>query len=280
MPAIPLTMTAGVIFGPAAGTAIVSVSATTAATVAFLIARYLARDRIMAYAQRNKRFAAIDRAISQNGLKFVTLLRLSPLLPFALSNYIYGLTSVDLGSYVLGSWLGMLPGTYAYVSAGYVGKAVLLEGTAHAGDGGGFDLAPWQIALGVGASILAIGFIGQLAKRAIEEADDGGGEFAPVATEEAAAAAAAASAAASAAADGYANSAGRAPPALELGRTQPAEAPAGEAAEASPLLQQRSPMSARGGAAPPTALQPPAVRTPKQQHQQPAPRVSSHSHTE
>ena len=46
------------------------------------------------------------------------LLRLSPLLPLALSNYLYGLTSVDFAPYVLGSWLGMLPGTFAYVSAG------------------------------------------------------------------------------------------------------------------------------------------------------------------
>jgi len=48
----------------------------------------------------------------------VTLLRLSPLLPLALSNYFYGLTSVDLASYVAGSWLGMLPGTVLYVIAG------------------------------------------------------------------------------------------------------------------------------------------------------------------
>ena len=40
------------------------------------------------------------------------------MLPLALSNYLYGLTSVDLGSYVLGSWAGMLPGTIAYVAAG------------------------------------------------------------------------------------------------------------------------------------------------------------------
>lgn len=66
--------------------------------------------QIAALAYKNKRFAAIDRAISRNGLKFVTLLRLSPLLPLSISNYLYGLTSVDLGSYVLGSWLGMLPG--------------------------------------------------------------------------------------------------------------------------------------------------------------------------
>jgi uncharacterized membrane protein YdjX (TVP38/TMEM64 family) len=68
--------------------------------------------QIAKLAYKNKRFAAIDRAISRNGLKFVTLLRLSPLLPLAASNYLYGLTSVDLGSYVLGSWIGMLPGEH------------------------------------------------------------------------------------------------------------------------------------------------------------------------
>lgn len=72
--------------------------------------------QIAKLASRNKRFAAIDRAISRNGLKFVTLLRLSPLLPLAVSNYLYGLTSVDLGSYVLGSWLGMLPGEVVILS--------------------------------------------------------------------------------------------------------------------------------------------------------------------
>lgn len=52
---------------------------------------------MLAAARRNKRFAAVDRAIARDGLKFVTLLRLSPLLPLAASNYLYGLTSVDLG---------------------------------------------------------------------------------------------------------------------------------------------------------------------------------------
>ena len=181
MPASPLTIAAGAIFGPVKGTAIVSASSTTAATVAFLIARYLARDRILATAQQNKRFAAIDRAISQNGFKFVALLRLSPLLPFSLSNYIYGLTSVDLGSYVLASWLGMLPGTYAYVSAGYVGRAVLLDAAGGGAAGGAASAAAgagtpsWLLGVGVGASILAVGFIGQLAKRAIDEADAAAG---------------------------------------------------------------------------------------------------------
>lgn len=66
--------------------------------------------QVATLARRNKRWASIDRAISRNGFKFVMLLRLSPLLPLAVSNYLYGLTSVDLGAYVAGSWLGMLPG--------------------------------------------------------------------------------------------------------------------------------------------------------------------------
>ncbi|GBF88152.1 membrane protein [Raphidocelis subcapitata] len=196
VPAIPLTMTAGAIFGQAAGTAVVVISALLAAAAAFLIARYLARDRILAFAQRNKRFAAIDRAISRDGLRFVTLLRLSPLLPLALSNYFYGLTSVDLGSYLLGTCVGILPGTYAYVTAGHVGKAVLLEG----GGAGALGVAPWQVGLGVGASLLAIAVIGQMARKAIEEADadaEGGGRDAG---EDAAAAAAAGAAAAGGAA--------------------------------------------------------------------------------
>ena len=69
-------------------------------------------------AEKNNNFKAIDRAIGKNGFKVVTLLRLSPLLPLALSNYFYGLTSVDLPAYVAGSWLGMLPGTILYVIAG------------------------------------------------------------------------------------------------------------------------------------------------------------------
>lgn len=53
--------------------------------------------QIMALAKGNKRFAAIDRAIAKDGLKFVTLLRLSPLLPLALSNYMYGGWSGQVG---------------------------------------------------------------------------------------------------------------------------------------------------------------------------------------
>ncbi|XP_019051900.1 PREDICTED: uncharacterized protein LOC104589491 isoform X2 [Nelumbo nucifera] len=127
IPAIPLTMSAGLLFGTVIGTIIVSISGTVAATVAFLIARYFARERILKMVKGNKKFLAIDKAIGENGFRVVTLLRLSPLLPFSLGNYLYGLTSVKFIPYVLGSWLGMLPGTWAYVCAGAFGRAIIFR---------------------------------------------------------------------------------------------------------------------------------------------------------
>ena len=73
-----------------------------AASVSFLIARYLARDRILKLVEGNQKFQAIDRAIGDNGFRVVALLRLSPLLPFALGNYLYGLTSVEFLPYIVG----------------------------------------------------------------------------------------------------------------------------------------------------------------------------------
>jgi uncharacterized membrane protein YdjX (TVP38/TMEM64 family) len=108
IPAVPLTMSAGLLFGSLYGTILVSISGTLAATASFLIARYLARDRIVAMAKNNKKFLAIDKAIGEDSFRVVTLLRLSPLLPFSLGNYLYGLTSVKLLPYILGRYLSDL----------------------------------------------------------------------------------------------------------------------------------------------------------------------------
>eukprot|EP01023_Acetabularia_acetabulum_P003800 TRINITY_DN1157_c0_g2_i1.p2 TRINITY_DN1157_c0_g2~~TRINITY_DN1157_c0_g2_i1.p2 ORF type:complete len:342 (-),score=62.18 TRINITY_DN1157_c0_g2_i1:1730-2755(-) len=166
VPAIPLTMTAGVIFGVIPGTMIVSLAGTIAATISFLIARYLARDRVMKFVGTNPKLAAIDKAIGKDGFRVVVLLRLSPLLPLAASNYFYGLTSVELVKYVCGSWLGMLPGTFAYVFAGRASRDVFLEG------GQGTGLVWWQIALGVGTTILALLYVGRVAKKALEKYEE------------------------------------------------------------------------------------------------------------
>jgi len=118
VPALPLTVGCGYLFGPVKGTAIVSLSSTAAAGLSFIISRYALRDVFGQLAAKNSKFRAIDKAVSKEGFKYTLLLRLSPLLPFALSNYLYGLTSLRFTPYILGSWLGMLPGTIAYVYGG------------------------------------------------------------------------------------------------------------------------------------------------------------------
>ncbi|OVA14556.1 SNARE associated Golgi protein [Macleaya cordata] len=170
IPAIPLTMSAGLLFGSFTGTILVSISGTVAATVAFLIARYFARDRILKLVEGNKKFLAIDKAIGENGFRVVTLLRLSPLLPFSLGNYLYGLTSVKFLPYVLGSWLGMLPGTWAYVSAGAFGRAIIQEESEVGLPGGNGQLL--TLGLGLLATALAAAYVTKLAKDAVKDIDE------------------------------------------------------------------------------------------------------------
>lgn len=163
VPAIPLTLGSGYLFGVPEGTAVVSLASTVAAAAAFLISRYGLRDYIERRAQRYPRFRAMDRAIGREGFKFVFLLRLSPLLPFSISNYLYGLTSVGLPEFVLGSWLGMLPGTIAYVSAG-----AALSALADITDGKP-AVNKWLVVLGVSATIMVLSLLGRLAAKVVEE---------------------------------------------------------------------------------------------------------------
>jgi uncharacterized membrane protein YdjX (TVP38/TMEM64 family) len=103
----------------------VSAGSTLGASLAFLVARFIARDKIQIIAQRNDKFRKIDNAIGKQGAKLIFLLRLSPVIPFNLSNYFYGLTGVRFWPYVLASWIGMMPGTFLYVYIGTAGKAAV-----------------------------------------------------------------------------------------------------------------------------------------------------------
>ena len=173
VPAIPLTMSAGAIFGSVQGTAMVSVSGTAAAALSFLIARYALRDRIKEVAAQNPKFAAIDNAIGEDSFRVVALLRLSPLLPFALSNYLYGLTSVKFRPYVLASWLGMLPGTFAYVSAGSVGMTLMEAGADGSVGGGGDEMTHIaQVACGFGFAVLSGAYVTRIATEALKDVEE------------------------------------------------------------------------------------------------------------
>ena len=124
-PGAILTIGAGFAFGLWKGFLAVSAGATLGASLAFLVARFIARDKVEAIAKRNEKFRNIDNAIGKQGAKLVFLLRLSPVIPFNLSNYFYGLTGVKFWPYVLASWIGMMPGTFLYVYIGTAGKAAV-----------------------------------------------------------------------------------------------------------------------------------------------------------
>jgi uncharacterized membrane protein YdjX (TVP38/TMEM64 family) len=122
-PGFVLTLGAGAVFGVARGSVLVSVASTLGATCAFLVGRYLARGWVAEKLGGNATFAAIDRAVAEEGWKIVSLTRLSPVFPFALLNYAFGLTRVKLRDYVLASWIGMMPGTVMYVYLGSLARA-------------------------------------------------------------------------------------------------------------------------------------------------------------
>jgi uncharacterized membrane protein YdjX (TVP38/TMEM64 family) len=161
VPGSLLTIGAGLAFGVFWGTVVVSVSSTVAAAAAFLIARHLARERVERLARGNARWAAVDRAIRENGWKVVVLLRLSPVVPFNVSNYLYGLTAVPFGAYVLASWLAMLPATIVYVSLGAAGRAAT---------GGGRSTAEWTLlAVGLLATVVVTVVLTRAARRQLQK---------------------------------------------------------------------------------------------------------------
>ena len=124
-----LTLGAGVVFGVVLGSFYVFIGATIGATAAFLVGRYLARGWVAEKIQGNSKFQAIDEAVGKEGLKIVLLTRLSPIFPFTLLNYAYGVTGVSLKDYLLGS-AGMIPGTIMYVYIGSLAGSLATIGTS------------------------------------------------------------------------------------------------------------------------------------------------------
>lgn len=164
LPGSVLTLGAGAVFGVVKGVAICSVAATLGATAAFLVGRYLARDRVARMIEGNARFRAIDEAVGREGWKIVGLTRLSPVFPFNLLNYAYGITRVSLRDYVLASWIGMLPGTVMYVYLGSLAGSLATLGR----QGGGRTHAQWALyGVGLVATVVVTVFVTRIARAAL-----------------------------------------------------------------------------------------------------------------
>jgi len=117
VPALPLTILGGLVFGAARGTGYVAIAATTGACLSFLVARYAARAVVERWMAAYPALARMDRAVARHGFRIVMITRLVPIFPFNLQNYAYGLTSIGFGAYAVTSFLCMLPGTLAFTAA-------------------------------------------------------------------------------------------------------------------------------------------------------------------
>jgi len=165
-----LTIGAGFAFGLWKGFLAVSAGATLGAALAFLVARFIARDKVEAIAQRNEKFRRIDKAIGRKGAKLIFLLRLSPVIPFNLSNYFYGLTSVKFWPYVLASWIGMIPGTFLYVYIGVASKAAVI--TAAGGEAVKHGWQYWTfLGVGLGATVVVTIWVTKIARDALRKTE-------------------------------------------------------------------------------------------------------------
>jgi uncharacterized membrane protein YdjX (TVP38/TMEM64 family) len=164
VPGSILTLGTGFLLGLGWGTLTVSIGSTAGAAAAFGVSRILFRERVRRRLGNRPAFRAIDRAVADEGLKIVLLLRVSPLFPYNVLNYAFGATGVSFRSFVLGSWLGMFPGTLLYVYLGSGARTLAYAATGRVGHD------PWGnalFALGLVATVVATWVITRAARRAL-----------------------------------------------------------------------------------------------------------------
>jgi len=169
VPGSALTLASGALFGVGVGFVIVSIASTTGAALAFLIARHLARNSVQQLAKGSPKFNAADRAIGEGGWRIVAMLRLVPMFPFSVGNYLLGLTPVGFLPYVLASWIGMMPGTLLYVYFGHIGRASV---EAAAGAGGRTPMEWVLIVVGLLAALAVTVYLTRLTRRKLAEQTD------------------------------------------------------------------------------------------------------------
>ena len=162
IPGSALTVVAGTLFGSVLGVVVVINAATLGASLAFLIARYFARDAVARRLAANEKFQKLDRLTEEHGAIIVALTRLVPLFPFNLLNYGFGLTRIPFRTYVIWSWVCMLPATILFV----VGADAFTEGLTQ-------GRVPWALVGVLVAVGLVLAFLIRYARRKLKEREVG-----------------------------------------------------------------------------------------------------------
>jgi len=152
LPGALFALAGGALFGPVWGALLNLVGATIGASLAFLIARYLAGEWVAT--RTGGRLKRLIDGVEAEGWRFVAFVRLVPLFPFNLTNYALGLTRISFQSYVATSFICMAPGAIAYTWLGHAGREAL------AGDASAIRYG--LLALGL---LAAIAFLPRLVRR-------------------------------------------------------------------------------------------------------------------
>jgi uncharacterized membrane protein YdjX (TVP38/TMEM64 family) len=154
-----LTIAAGFAYG-VWGLPVAIVAATIGASLAFLVARYLVRGTVRRVLETRRNLAAIDRAVAAEGWRIVLLCRLSPIVPFNVQNYLFGVTGVPFWGYAVATFVGIAPATALFAYIGAFGETAF--------DGGP---AKWAFfAAGLAAAAIAIALVMRKARTLLRQA--------------------------------------------------------------------------------------------------------------
>lgn len=158
-PGSAFTLAAGVAYGMWLGLALSVAATTVAAAIHFAIARHLLEGVVRRRLAHRRPFEILDRAVSRDAWKIVGLTRVSSVIPGAVQNVLYAVTSVRFRTFVLASIVGLVPPTLFFAAAGSTGADLL-------GAGGTGAMASFEIrAAALGALALAVAFLVRRARR-------------------------------------------------------------------------------------------------------------------
>jgi uncharacterized membrane protein YdjX (TVP38/TMEM64 family) len=167
IPGSLLTLKGGCLFGVFWGSVYVLIAAIIGATLAFLIGRYLSRDWVCRQIDKHPKFKAINLAVTKEGWKIVLLTRLSPIFPFNLLNYAFGVTQVSLRDYILGS-IGIVPGTVMYVYIGSLAGNLAMINSTHQTTNAEAQIWQWVMqVIGLIATVAVTIYVTKVAQKAL-----------------------------------------------------------------------------------------------------------------
>jgi pyruvate/2-oxoglutarate dehydrogenase complex dihydrolipoamide dehydrogenase (E3) component/uncharacterized membrane protein YdjX (TVP38/TMEM64 family) len=157
LPGAAITIAGGALFGSVLGVILVNIGATIGASLAFLIARYFAREGVVNWLSKSDKFRKLDHLTEEHGDIIVALTRLVPIFPFNLLNYGFGLTRVPFWTYVFYTWLCTLPGTILYVVGADAVSKALEQGRI-----------PWPLVVAFLVALVFLTFLVRSARRKLQ----------------------------------------------------------------------------------------------------------------